>query len=94
MSKFSQLNNLIIRLYNETPEVASDDKLLLARVWHFCGWNNNDSLYNNLKRVPSAESITRARRKLVEQGYLKPTEKATETRYEEYKKYRDEYLYR
>lgn len=91
MAGFNNIKRLVIQAYNEDHSVADDDKLLIARIWEQCGWNHSKSLYDNLCDMPSAESIRRTRQKLVADGTLKASEKATSKRYEAYKNYRKEF---
>lgn len=88
---FRNLRDEILSIYHLEPNVANDDKLLIARVWDRHGWTNDRSLYDNLKTVPSAESIRRTRQKLVAEGLIKPSEKATEKRYVAFRGYRKEF---
>lgn len=90
---FKNLRNEILDIYHLEPNVANDDKLLIARVWDRHGWSNDRSLYDNLKLVPSAESIRRTRQKLVAEGLMTTSEKATEKRYRAFKNYRGEFFY-
>ena len=82
------IRNKILSIAREYPEVADDDKLLIAKIWTDEGWDICNSLYQNLLKVSSPETIRRTRQKLVEEGALKPSEKATERRYEEFKQAR------
>lgn len=79
----------ILRTVERVPGAVSDDKLLIAQIWQSEGWDYMDSIYSNLRRVSSPETIRRTRQKLVEEGILKPSDKATESRYKEYEKARN-----
>lgn len=81
------------RLCWANPKLADDDKLLIAKVWEMEGWDNEKSIYENLLRLPSAESIRRVRQKLVEEGVVKPSVEATERRYKAFKATRRELGY-
>lgn len=78
----------ILRLYGEDRRVADDDLLLIAQIWAGEGWTSSLSVYQNLRRVSSPETIRSTRQKLVEEGLIKPSAEATEHRYEEFKKAR------
>ena len=91
MSGFKGLRDEIISIYHEDNSVADDDKLLIAKVWARHGWNNGYSLYENLRMVPSAESIRRTRQKLVVDGIIKTSQEATEKRYVAFRQYRKEF---
>lgn len=82
------MREVIRRAYHRDPRVADDDALLLAIVWKLLGWNNDKSLYKNLKNMPSPETITRTRRKLIEEGLIVPSMDATERRYRSFKRTR------
>ena len=68
------------------PKAADDDKLLISLIWIDEGWDYSDSLFNNLKRVSSPETIRRTRQKLQQEGLIKPSEKVMDIRYQEYKR--------
>lgn len=91
MSRFKSLRFEIISIYREDERVADNDKMLIAYVWARHGWESSDNLYENLKRVPSAESIRRTRQKLVAEGIIKTSDNAREMRYNAFKEYRKEF---
>ena len=93
MSYLRSLRAEIIAEYRNDQKVADDDKLLIARIWERHGWNNLDRLYNNLSKMPSAESIRRTRQKLVADGVIKSSKEAVEKRYKAFKEYRKELDY-
>lgn len=70
------------------PKAAEDDKLLISLIWMSEGWATGLPLYDNLKRVSSPETIRRTRQKLQQEGRIKPSEKALDKRYEDYKQAR------
>lgn len=80
------MRNKILRAVHREPRVADDDKLLISKIWEVEGWDYTLSLYENLRRVSSPETIRRTRQKLVEEGLVKPSEKATEARYQEFER--------
>lgn len=75
----------ILKLYGEDMSVAGDDALLISRVWAGEGWTSSRTLYENLRHVSSPESIRRTRAKLVEEGLMKPSDKAQALRRENFK---------
>lgn len=81
------MRKMILALVRSNPELANDDKKLIAAVWYLEGWRDA-SLYTNLKRVSSPETIRRTRAKLVEEGLIKPSKQVQEWRYKEYKQVR------
>lgn len=91
MSGFKGLKDEIVSIYHEDNSVADDDKFLISKVWARHGWNNGYSLYENLRMVPSAESIRRTRQKLVAEGIIKTSDNAREMRYNAFKEYRKEF---
>ena len=88
---FGNLRNEIYNIYQQKPEVANDDKLLISVIWKRHGWDYSLGIYENLKRVPSAETIRRTRQKLVQEGIMKTSDKAIEKRYKAYRNYYNEF---
>lgn len=93
MSRHNTLSREIRAICLTNPKCADDDKLLVAKVWERLGWDYNKSIYENLAVLPSSDTITRARRKLVEEGLIKPSVEATERRYKAFKATRRELGY-
>lgn len=91
--KWANLRTEILEIYKFDNSVANDDKKLIAKVWNRHGWDMSENLYENLKKMPSAESIRRTRQKLVAEGLIKPNNKTTERRYKEFKDFRYNYDY-
>lgn len=83
----ANMRNTIKSLVRANPELANDDKRLIAAVWYLEGWHDV-KLLEKLRSVSSPETIRRTRAKLVEEGIIKPSEAAQEARYREYKKVR------
>ena len=83
------MRHRILRIVNYLPNAANDDKLLIAKIWEEEGWDYMDSLYSNLRRVSSPETIRRTRQKLVAEGLIKVSDKTTEKRYNLFKKVRE-----
>lgn len=69
----ANLREMIRNLVKSNPELADNDKKLIAMVWLSQGWDDRIPLYENLCRVNSAESIRRTRAKLVEEGFIEPS---------------------
>lgn len=84
----ADMRHKILRAVHSEPLCADDDKLLISKIWESEGWDYMLSVYENLRRVSSPETIRRTRQKLVEEGRIKPSEKVTESRYEEFKQVR------
>ena len=80
----NNMRNTIIQLVRENPELANDDKRLIASVWWREGWHDPE-LYEYLKKVSSPETIRRTRQKLVEEGVINPSEEVQEYRYQQFK---------
>ena len=83
----------IRRAYYKDNRVADDDALLLNEVWKASGWDNNKTLLQNLRTMPSPETIRRTRQKLVAEGLIKPSASATDRRYSSWKRVRKELGY-
>lgn len=75
----------IMRAYLRNPRVVDDDTLLLNAVWKRYGWSRRKTLLQNLRSVPSAETVRRTRQRMVEEGVIEPTVTATERRYNRFK---------
>lgn len=73
---------LVLSVIRSNPSLANNDAELIAAVWRKEGWNDNLSLEANIKRVTRSETITRARRKLHEDGHIKYSVKADAERRE------------
>lgn len=82
-----KMRDKIVRIVKQYPDCADDDKLLISMVWQSEGWDD-PNLYEKLKSVSSPETIRRTRAKLVEDGVVKPSEKATEARYGDFQRAR------
>lgn len=85
------MEQVILKLYRNDKSIVNDDKRLLAQVWYEYGWNDDKTLYENLKRMPSSETITRARRKLHQDGLIQYSKYADNRRYELFKDHRYKY---
>lgn len=79
----------IRRAYYKNNKVADDDALLLNEVWKASGWDNSKTLLQNLRAMPSPETIRRTRQKLVAEGLIKPSMQAIDRRYASWKKTRE-----
>ena len=73
------MRQVILRLVNQDPKLADDDKKLIATIWWYEGWKD-DKLYEMLKKVSSPETIRRTRAQLVREGKIKPSPKTTYAR--------------
>lgn len=82
------MRDKIIALVKKNPDLANDDKRLIASVWWTEGWHDKQ-LYAKLKSVSSPETIRRTRAKLVEEGVITPSEQATIARNQEEQDVRD-----
>lgn len=83
----------IRKAYYKNNKVADDDTLLLNEVWKASGWDNSKTLLQNLRVMPSPETIRRTRQKLVAEGLIKPSATAIERRYNSWKRARKELGY-
>lgn len=73
----ARIRDTIIKFCKINPDLANDDKRLIANVW----WNEgrkDPQLYERLRSVSSPETIRRTRAKLVEEGLIQvdPTVRA------------------
>lgn len=69
----------ILALVKKDPRYANDDKLLIATIWWYEGWEDKE-LYKHLQSVSSPETIRRTRAKLVEEGLIVPNDKVQQAR--------------
>lgn len=69
----------ILEIYKKNPQMADDDKLLIATIWWLEGWKD-PGLYQHLKSVSSPETIRRTRAKLVEEGLIESSESVNKAR--------------
>ena len=84
----ADMRHKILRAVYREPHAADDDKLLIALIWETEGWDYMLSIYENLRKVSSPETIRRTRQKLVEEGKIVPMKETTEARYQEFKQVR------
>jgi len=82
---------LVYRIYQDNSKLVDDDKDLIPAVWRLEGWRDDLTLEQNFRRVSNPESITRARRKLHENGDIKYSKQSEDKRYELYKEKTEEY---
>lgn len=85
------IDKMILALYKERPTIVDDDAKLVAAIWHNLGWDYTATLYENLKVMPQADTITRARRKLHERGEIRYSEAADARRFKKFTEVRDEH---
>ena len=76
------------KAYYKNNRVADDDALLLNEVWKASGWDKNKTLLQNLRDMPSPETIRRTRQKLVAEGLITPSTSAVNRRYKSWKRTR------
>lgn len=74
------MRHKILRTIGRIPKAADNDKLLISLVWQEEGWSDEKSLFENLSKVSSSETIRRTRQKLVEEGLIKPSANVTHWR--------------
>lgn len=76
----------IRRAYSKNNKVADDDTLLLSYIWKDSGWDNSKTLLQNLRNMPSPETVRRTRQRLVSEGLITPSTQVTERRYKNFKR--------
>lgn len=86
----SKKMNLVYTVILLNPGVQNDENALYAAVWQYEGWSDVRSLQENLRNVTNAETISRCRRKLHEQGLITYTPVVEEKRYEAFVEERNE----
>lgn len=76
----NEMRKKVLGAVAKEPRAADDDRLLMAIIWAQEGWRNGDPIYTNLRKVSNPESIRRTRQKLVQDGVIKPSQRATRGR--------------
>ena len=90
--KLTHKQQVVLDLINKYPKAADSDPILLDRYWHEVDhYDDTKSLFWNLEQVTPPGSITRARRKLHEYGYIKYSKDIENKRYEAMQDYQDEH---
>lgn len=80
-----RLNDLVERALKEYPETRSSDRKLMMTVWWYQDANYMTDFKHFFQYVAlMPESITRARRKLQEQGRYLPTKEVEDQRYQQF----------
>lgn len=82
------MRDRILSLCRRKPKLADDDLRLIASVWWEEGWHDPE-LYEHLTKVSSPATILRTRRKLVEEGKIKPSSDVHAARMAEEKRIRE-----
>lgn len=80
----AKLQQTILLLYNEDRTIVNDEVRLLEQVWLKYGWDDNKSLYDNMVRMPRAESVSRRRRELHQLGLIEYSDDALKSRTDAY----------
>lgn len=80
-----QMRTRIITLCRINENYANDDIKLIAAIWNREGWDQNRSLYDNLRSVSHPETIRRTRQRLQSEGVIQAREKTVDKRYDEFK---------
>ena len=75
-----KIRRKIVDAVAKEPRAADDDRLLMSLIWAKEGWSYGGSIYTNLCRVSSPETIRRTRQKLVQDGVIQPSSKALKAR--------------
>ena len=78
------MRDMILKMSSISPDVANDDRKLIAKIWAEEGWDSHKSLYENLIRVSSPETIRRTRQKLVQEGKLKESNMVEQERFDDF----------
>lgn len=87
------MRHKVLRIVAQYPKAAKDDKYLIALIWQEEGWDYGYSLYANLCRVSSPETIRRTRQKLCQEGMIKVDEKTLDGRYKDFKEARESLIW-
>ena len=79
--------NLVLEAIKRNPDAANDDAVLISEVWRIEGFYIEPSVLLHLTRP---ETITRARRKLREEGKITESHQAQERREEAFRGVRNQ----
>lgn len=90
IARLTPKQKLVYQAIQENPEAANDDTILLAAVWQKEGWQVNEFLHINLKRVSRPETLSRRRRQLHQMGLIEYSEKADKERMQAFVSERDQ----
>lgn len=95
MSKIKRVESLVKSILELDPEARNDDFKLIAEVYYYINTETGKLPFNVVMlahkdlKLPSLESITRARRKIqAEYDYLKASKEIVEIRENEEEEYR------
>lgn len=91
IAKFNKTKRMVYNVIQENPDAANNDSLLLSLIWEKQGFNYDRSLFDNLSRVYSPETITRSRRWLHEHNFITYSKDSMKRRTDKFKKDREEY---
>jgi hypothetical protein len=69
-----KIRNIILSLYKRNSGIVNDEAALLAGVWRECGWRDDCSMEWNIQAMPRAESVSRRRRELYNEGLIEYSE--------------------
>lgn len=75
------INKTVEAILRDEPVTRNSDKALLLHVWRKLGLNLTAEQMAKLRDMPSAETITRVRRKIQEGGQYQATERIKSTRH-------------
>lgn len=80
---------LVLKAIKQNPAAANNDAMLYATCWELEGWDDNKSLYENLRTKTRGETLSRRRRELFNAGLITYTKQADKAREEAYVSERD-----
>lgn len=78
--KFEKAEDLVEAVLKNVPEARENDMALLAVVWQMQGLKLTPEQFKQMKRCLPAETITRARRKIQQEGKYMPNKHKYEQR--------------
>lgn len=90
-AKHRLISENVVKIVREHPSTISDYRKLLQYYWYYIDGLKNFVPLDELERITQPESISRAFRKLVEQGVIIMDEKTKMARINEEKKFRSHY---
>lgn len=89
LMNITKKQKLVLKAIELEPDAVDDDALLISTVWIMEGFDSRMKLYENLKRLTRAETITRRRRELYNMNLIEYSAEAQRRRMEAFKNERD-----
>ena len=80
LENFNDCEEMVKKVLSKLENTRSDDRALEAVIWSLQGFKMTKEQYKAFRRCFSAETISRARRKIQEKGMFMPVKEVYEQR--------------